>query len=64
MDSDFHIRYSFYDDFVSVVTDREIIRQEDVIAIGWNEIGDLSRIAPDRDAFKKNSLRHIPIIRK
>lgn len=27
--------------------------KENVIAIGWDEIGDLTEIAPDREAFKK-----------
>ena len=33
--------------------DDNLFLKENVIAIGWNEIGDLSKIAPDREAFKK-----------
>lgn len=33
--------------------DDNLFLKENVIAIGWNEIGDLRKIAPDRDAFKK-----------
>jgi len=38
--------------------------KENVIAIGWDEIGDLTEIAPDREAFKKNTSRHIMMIRR
>lgn len=34
--------------------DESLFLKENVIAIGWNEIGDLREIAPDREAFKKN----------
>lgn len=33
--------------------DDNLFLKENVIAIGWNEIGDLRKIAPDREAFKK-----------
>ena len=33
--------------------DDNLFLKENVIAIGWNEIGDLSKIASDREAFKK-----------
>ena len=31
--------------------------KENIIAIGWNEIGDLSKISPDREAFKKKYIK-------
>lgn len=44
--------------------DDNLFLKENVIGIGWNEIGDLSKIAPNRDAFKKNISKHIPMIRR
>ena len=40
--------------------DDNLFLKENVIAIGWNEIGDLSKIAPDRDAFKKKYIETYP----
>ena len=40
--------------------DDNLFLKEDVIAIGWNEVGDLSKIAPDRDAFKKKYIETYP----
>ena len=44
--------------------DDNLFLKEDVIAIGWNEIGDLSKIAPDRDAFKKKYTETYPDAKK
>ena len=33
--------------------DDTLFLQESVIAIGWREMGDLSVLAPDRDAFRE-----------
>lgn len=40
--------------------DDNLFLKENVIAIGWNEIGDLSKIAADRDAFKKKYMNTYP----
>ena len=40
--------------------DDNLFLKENVIAIGWNEIGDLSKIAPDREAFKKKYIETFP----
>ena len=34
-------------------TDDHLFRKENIIAIGWKEIGDLSTLSSDREAFKK-----------
>ena len=33
--------------------DDNLFLKENVIALGWQQIGDLSLIAPDREAFKE-----------
>jgi len=33
--------------------DDELFLKEDVIAIGWSDMGDLSKVAPDREAFRE-----------
>ncbi len=40
--------------------DDNLFLKENVIAIGWNEIGDLSKISPDREAFKKKYIETYP----
>lgn len=40
--------------------DDNLFLKENVIAIGWNEIGDLSKIASDREAFKKKYIETYP----
>lgn len=40
--------------------DDNLFLKEDVIAIGWNEIGDLSTIEPTREAFKKKYVEIFP----
>lgn len=40
--------------------DDNLFIKENVVAIGWNEVGDLSKIAPDRDAFKKKYIETYP----
>lgn len=40
--------------------DDNLFLKENVIAIGWEEIGDLNKIAPDRDAFKKKYIETFP----
>lgn len=40
--------------------DDNLFLKEDVIAIGWNEIGDLSMIEPTREAFKKKYVEIFP----
>ena len=40
--------------------DDNLFLKENVIAIGWNEIGDLSKIAPDREGFKKKYIETFP----
>ena len=40
--------------------DDNLFLKENVIAIGWNEIGDLSKIVPDREAFKKKYIETFP----
>lgn len=44
--------------------DDNLFLKENVIAIGWNEIGDLSKIAPDSDAFKKKYTETYPDAKK
>lgn len=44
--------------------DDNLFLKENVTAIGWNGIGDLNKIAPDRDAFKEHTSRHILMLRK
>ena len=39
--------------------DDNLFLKENVVAIGWNEIGDLSKIAPDRGAFKKTTYTNL-----
>lgn len=34
-------------------TDNSLFRKENIIAIGWKEMGDLSTLSSDREAFKK-----------
>ena len=40
--------------------DDNLFLKENVIAIGWEEIGDLNKIAPDREAFKKKYIETFP----
>ncbi len=40
--------------------DDNLFLKENIVAIGWNEVGDLSKIAPDRDAFKKKYIETYP----
>lgn len=40
--------------------DDNLFLKEDVIAIGWNKIGDLSTIEPTREAFKKKYVEIFP----
>lgn len=40
--------------------DDNLFLKENVIAIGWNEIGDLSTIEPTREAFKKKYVEIFP----
>lgn len=40
--------------------DDNLFLKENVIAIGWSEIGDLSKIAQDRYAFKKKYIETYP----
>lgn len=40
--------------------DDNLFLNENVIAIGWEEIGDLNKIAPDREAFKKKYIETFP----
>lgn len=44
--------------------DDNLFLKENVVAIGWNEVGDLSKIAPDRDAFKKKYTETYPDAKK
>lgn len=44
--------------------DDNLFLKENVIAIGWHEMGDLSKIEANRDAFKENTRRHILMPRK
>ena len=44
--------------------DDNLFLKENVIAIGWKEIGDLNKIAPDRDAFKKKYIETYPDAKK
>lgn len=40
--------------------DDNLFLRNDVIAIGWNEMGDLSNIDPNRDAFKEKYIQTYP----
>ena len=40
--------------------DDNLFLKENVIAIGWNEIGDLSKIASNREAFKQKYIETFP----
>lgn len=44
--------------------DDNLFLKENVVAIGWNEVGDLSKIAPDCDAFKKKYTETYPDAKK
>jgi restriction system protein len=37
-----------------------LFRERNMVGIGWHEIGDLGKIAPDRDAFKAAVAPHFP----
>lgn len=34
-------------------SDDDLFLKENIIAIGWDDMGDLSKIEPTREAFKK-----------
>lgn len=40
--------------------DESLFLQDNVVAIGWNDMGDLSRLAPTREAFKEAFLNRYP----
>ncbi len=44
--------------------DDNLFLKENVIAIGWREMGDLSLIERDRDHSRKNTLRYIKMLKK
>lgn len=44
--------------------DDNLFLQKDVIAIGWKEIGDLSKIKAERDAFKEKYAQVYPDAKK
>lgn len=44
--------------------DDNLFLHQDVIAIGWREMGDLSQIPADRDAFKEKYLEVYPDSKK
>lgn len=44
--------------------DDNMFLQKDVIAIGWKEMGDLSKIDANRDAFKEKYLQIYPDVKK
>ena len=44
--------------------DENLFLSENVIAIGWEEIGDLKKIAPDKEAFKSKYKKTYPNAKK
>ena len=44
--------------------DDSLFLHQDVIAIGWKAMGDLSQIQPDRSAFKEKYLEVYPDAKK
>ncbi len=44
--------------------DDNLFLKENVIALGWQQIGDLSLIAPDREAFKEKYIAAYPDAKK
>lgn len=44
--------------------DDNLFLHQDVVAIGWNDMGDLSLIQADRDAFKENIQKYTQMPRR